>query len=168
MTAARSRAADRRRPRRFWATACSEIGFAKGLFFGQFLGEQLLPYPDARPRSATRPIWSSDCAILCRARSIPWPSTARPRFPSASIHGLGELGVLGACLPRVVRRAGPVASVVLPAAGSPRRPLRQHGAVRQRPPLDRPAGARAVRHRRAAAAAGCPSWPAASGSARSP
>ena len=46
-----------------------------------------------------------------------------------------------------MRRPRHVADPILPHARSARRPLRQHGPVRECPSLDRPAGARALRHR---------------------
>ena len=139
-------------------------------------GPVLRPVP-GRPAAALsrrratmrrRPTWSQRLREFCAAKSIPSPSTARPRFRSASSPALaGSASSARACR-RTAAGLDLSQAVVLPPAGSARRPLRQHGAVRQRPPLDRPAGARAVRHRGAASGAGCPSWPAASGSAPSP
>src|ERR1051325_7684568 len=82
---------------------CSEqqkLGFAKALFFGQFQGALLFPYPDLKP--AEKPIAEKavqevrqfvrehiDAAAIDRNSDI----------PREVIDGLGQIGVLGMAAP---------------------------------------------------------------------
>jgi alkylation response protein AidB-like acyl-CoA dehydrogenase len=76
----------------------ARIGFAKGLYFGQHLGQRLLAYPDlsADPRG--------DALVeavrkFCAEHVDPVAIDRDARIPDHVIAGLGKLGVLGACLP---------------------------------------------------------------------
>jgi alkylation response protein AidB-like acyl-CoA dehydrogenase len=76
-----------------------EIGFAKGLFFGQYLGERLLPYPnlDADPRAGEL---ARQLREFCTHQIDPVAIDRQAVIPDSVIRGLGGLGVLGACLPQ--------------------------------------------------------------------
>jgi alkylation response protein AidB-like acyl-CoA dehydrogenase len=75
----------------------SEAGFAKGLFFGQYNDDKLLPYPE-RPHEADE--------LTTRLKSFlhqevdPVAIDRNSEIPQSVIDGLGKLGVLGACLPK--------------------------------------------------------------------
>ncbi len=75
-----------------------ESGFAKGLFFGQYLNHKLVPYPNVHrdPRA------DEVVANLRRYCSEEIDAAAIDRdaeIPQRVIDGLGKIGVLGACLP---------------------------------------------------------------------
>ena len=89
-------------------------------------------------------------------------------IPQSVIDGLGKLGVLGACVPQEFGGGGFSQTSYCRMIEVLGRTLRQHGAVRQRPSFDRPAGAGAVRHARAAGALAAEDGHAASGSAPLP
>ena len=75
-----------------------KIAFAKGLFFGQCLSESLPPYPDlyANAEVNQRVLAVADfCESSIDAVSIDRDA----KIPDQVIKGLGDLGVLGACLP---------------------------------------------------------------------
>jgi alkylation response protein AidB-like acyl-CoA dehydrogenase len=76
----------------------AEIGFAKGLFFGQYLGEKLLAYPrldeDERTGDLVRRLKD-----FCATEVDPVAIDRQSQIPDRVVRGLGELGVLGACLP---------------------------------------------------------------------
>ncbi len=76
-----------------------EIGFAKGLFFGQHLGERLLPYPqlDHQPPTDDLLVRMRD---FCVREVDPVMIDRQAQIPDSVVRGLGQLGVLGACLPR--------------------------------------------------------------------
>jgi alkylation response protein AidB-like acyl-CoA dehydrogenase len=75
----------------------AEAGFVKRLFFGEYVREKLLPYP-APPHAP------SDLAIKLRSflhqEVDPVAIDRNAEIPQHVIDGLGQLGVLGACLPR--------------------------------------------------------------------
>ena len=75
-----------------------EVGFAKGLFFGQYLSPKLLPYPnlDQDPRAGQM---VADLRRYCREHIDPAAIDRDAEIPQSVIDGLGKLGVLGACLP---------------------------------------------------------------------
>ncbi|HTU25446.1 MAG TPA: acyl-CoA dehydrogenase family protein [Pirellulales bacterium] len=77
----------------------ASIGFAKGLFFGRYLGDALPAYPDleADPR-ASRAV--ADLAAFCRQEVDPVAIDRQAEIPDSVVRGLGWLGVLGACLPK--------------------------------------------------------------------
>ena len=80
-----------------------EVGFAKGLFFGRYLGHKLLPYPDLDKRSAGTPK-VAELRQFCREHIDAAAIDRDAEIPQSVIDGLGKLGVLGACLPARIRR----------------------------------------------------------------
>jgi alkylation response protein AidB-like acyl-CoA dehydrogenase len=77
----------------------NEIGFAKGLFFGDYLGSKLLPYPDLdRDPRADRMV--ADLKQFCREHVDAAAIDQGAEIPQHVIDGLGKLGILGACLPQ--------------------------------------------------------------------
>src|SRR6188472_3374872 len=76
-----------------------EVGFAKGLYFGQHLGDRLLPYPDLDhdPRAGEL---VAKLREFCAAEVDPVKIDKQAEIPQSVIAGLGKLGVLGACLPK--------------------------------------------------------------------
>jgi len=76
-----------------------EVGFAKGLFFGQFLGNKLVPYPklDRDPRTAQR---VADLRRFCQEHIDAAKIDREAEIPQEVIRGLGQIGVLGACVPQ--------------------------------------------------------------------
>ncbi len=77
----------------------AEVGFAKGLFFGEYLGNKLLPYPDldADPRTDAM---VAELARFCREEIDAAEIDRDAEIPQQVIDGLGRIGVLGACLPK--------------------------------------------------------------------
>lgn len=75
-----------------------QASFVKGLFFGQYLQEQLPPYPLL---AATDPVGHlvNSLRTYCRESIDPVAIDRQARIPDDVIRGLGQLGVLGACLP---------------------------------------------------------------------
>ncbi|MEX2175004.1 MAG: acyl-CoA dehydrogenase family protein [Pirellulaceae bacterium] len=78
-----------------------ELGFAKGLFFGQYLGERLLPYPSLHGDEGVNQLVQR-LREFCLAEVDPVAIDRQANIPDRVVQGLGELGVLGACLPRSV------------------------------------------------------------------
>ncbi len=76
-----------------------ETGFAKGLFFGQYLGDVLLPYPTQHYESDTLDL-AQRLQSFCDEHVDPVAIDRNERIPQSVIQGLGELGILGACLPK--------------------------------------------------------------------
>jgi acyl-CoA dehydrogenase family protein 9 len=76
-----------------------EIGFAKGLFFGQYLSDKLLPYPDLSADSQTHAL-ADRLKEFCAGNVNPVVIDRQARIPDSVIAGLGQLGILGACLPK--------------------------------------------------------------------
>jgi alkylation response protein AidB-like acyl-CoA dehydrogenase len=76
-----------------------EAGLAKGLFFGEFLGHKLPPYPDldGDPRTAEVVARLKD---FCRDSIDAAAIDRDAEIPQSVVDGLGQIGVLGACLPR--------------------------------------------------------------------
>jgi acyl-CoA dehydrogenase family protein 9 len=75
-----------------------EVGFVKGLFFGQFLNDRLLPYPDVAHDPATTGLVER-LRQFCASEVDPVAIDRNAEIPQAVISGLGRLGILGACLP---------------------------------------------------------------------
>src|SRR5437868_8016543 len=75
-----------------------QIGFVKGLFFGQYLGDRLLPYPDVAHDAATN-LLAQQLREFCAREIDPAAIDRKAEIPQAVIAGLGRLGILGACLP---------------------------------------------------------------------
>lgn len=74
------------------------VGFAGGLYFGQYLGDKLLPYPDIHGDSAVN-TFVEDVRTFCKQNVDPVTIDRQEDIPQSVIDGLGKLGVLGACLP---------------------------------------------------------------------
>jgi alkylation response protein AidB-like acyl-CoA dehydrogenase len=74
------------------------VSFAKGLFFGQFHHERLLPYPDLHKNSTVTELVRR-VEQFCRTSIDPVAIDRQAEIPASVVRGLGELGVLGACLP---------------------------------------------------------------------
>jgi alkylation response protein AidB-like acyl-CoA dehydrogenase len=78
-----------------------EIGFAKRLFFGEFQREALLPYPVHEHDSRVEPLLAQ-LKTFCREKIDPVAIDRQAEIPQSVINGLGQLGILGACLPQSV------------------------------------------------------------------
>jgi acyl-CoA dehydrogenase family protein 9 len=76
-----------------------QVGFVKGLFFGQFLGERLLPYPDAADDEITTEL-AQRLRRFCASDVDPVAIDRQAEIPPHVVTGLGRLGILGACLPK--------------------------------------------------------------------
>src|SRR3954469_5023064 len=76
-----------------------QVGFVKGLFFGQYLADRLLPYPDAGKDMATTEL-AQRLREFCAREVDPAAIDRNAEIPQSVITGLGRLGILGACLPR--------------------------------------------------------------------
>ncbi len=75
-----------------------QVGFAKGLYFGRYLSGKLLPYPDLQGHEQTNQLVTR-LHTFCREKIDPEAIDRSEDIPGSVITGLGELGVLGACLP---------------------------------------------------------------------
>ena len=75
-----------------------EVGFAKGLFFGQYLGEKLLDYPKVQDPETDR--LTSELRTYCEQHVDAAQIDRDAEIPQSVIDGLGKIGVLGACLPK--------------------------------------------------------------------
>ncbi|HET6882761.1 MAG TPA: acyl-CoA dehydrogenase family protein, partial [Pirellulales bacterium] len=75
------------------------IGFAKGLYFGRHLGRKLLPYPDLTADQQTNAL-VEQVRDFCQSQIDPVAIDREAKIPDRVVAGLGELGVLGACLPK--------------------------------------------------------------------
>src|SRR5436309_9434199 len=76
-----------------------QVGFVKGLFFGQYLGDRLLPYPDTSHDPATEDL-RQRLRDFCISEVDPVAIDRNSEIPQSVITRLGRLGILGACLPR--------------------------------------------------------------------
>ncbi|MCE9552191.1 MAG: acyl-CoA dehydrogenase family protein [Planctomycetes bacterium] len=76
----------------------SQVGFAKGLYFGHYLKPRLGDYPDPEANPVHREM-AAKLKDFCRREIDPVAIDRNAKIPESVIHGLGELGVLGACLP---------------------------------------------------------------------
>lgn len=76
----------------------SAVGFAKGLFFGQFLADRLPPYPDLAADTEAQRL-AAELRTFCAQRVDPVAIDRQAKIPDEVVQGLGRLGVLGACLP---------------------------------------------------------------------
>ena len=71
----------------------NEVGFAKGLFFGEYLNHKLLPYPDLdRDPRADKMV--EDLRQFCREHVDAAAIDRTAEIPQSVIDGLGKLGVL--------------------------------------------------------------------------
>jgi alkylation response protein AidB-like acyl-CoA dehydrogenase len=76
-----------------------KAGFAKGLYFGEYKNEKLLPYPDIHAHADTnRRV--EELTAFCQAEVDPVAIDRNSEIPRSVIDGLGRLGVLGACMPK--------------------------------------------------------------------
>ncbi|MCI0360244.1 MAG: acyl-CoA dehydrogenase family protein [Planctomycetaceae bacterium] len=75
------------------------IGFAKGLFFGQYRGERLLAYPQFDHDERTDDLVER-LREFCAREVDPVAIDRQAMIPESVVRGLGQLGVLGACLPK--------------------------------------------------------------------
>ncbi len=73
------------------------ISFAKGLFQGRFLTDRLPPYPLEIDEATLHRM--EQLRTFCRDSIDPVTIDRQAEIPEKVIRGLGELGVLGACLP---------------------------------------------------------------------
>ncbi len=80
-------------------------GFAKGLFFGRFDGEMLPAYPKVEANEATTQLVER-VKTFCHEKIDPDAIDRQAEIPDNVVRGLGELGVLGACLPTSVGGLG--------------------------------------------------------------
>ncbi len=87
------------------ADGALRASFAKGLFFGQYRDELLPPYPDV---TADVEVNHAVEAVrrFCHASIDPVRIDREARIPDEVIRSLGQLGVLGACLPKHVGGRG--------------------------------------------------------------
>ncbi|MBX7073471.1 MAG: acyl-CoA dehydrogenase family protein [Pirellulales bacterium] len=76
-----------------------KMGFAKALFFGRYMNEALPPYPDLQADAETNRA-VEELKQFARDHIDPVQIDRESRIPDAVTHGLGRLGVLGACLPK--------------------------------------------------------------------
>jgi len=76
-----------------------QVGFVKGLFFGQYLNDRLLPYPDVAADAATTEL-AQRLRTFCQSEIDPVAIDRHAEIPQRVVDGLGKLGILGACLPR--------------------------------------------------------------------
>lgn len=74
-------------------------GFAKGLYFGHYLNERLLPYPDLSHDDDVHDK-VEELRTFCREQIDPVKIDREAMIPDSVVAGLGRLGVLGACLPK--------------------------------------------------------------------
>jgi len=75
-----------------------QVGFVRGLFFGQYMADRLLPYPDlAHDEQAAL---AQRLRQFCTAEVNPDQIDRQAEIPQSIIAGLGRLGILGACLPK--------------------------------------------------------------------
>ena len=150
-------------------SGAARAGFAKALFRGEFRGKAIFPYPELT--ASERPVVEEAVAAVRAFAEQHIDAAAIDRdadIPRSVIDGLAELGVLGMAAPVELGGRGVLADGLLPDHGGDRRPLRRHGRVRQRAPLDRPPGAGPLRHARAEGALAAPADPAARNWRRSP
>lgn len=74
------------------------MSFAKGLFYGRFLGPKLRAYPHPERDPATAQMMA-ELGRFCAEAIDPVAIDRDALIPPQVIEGLGRLGVLGACLP---------------------------------------------------------------------
>ena len=75
------------------------VGFAKGLYFGHYLDEKLVPYPRPQVDETTRQM-EADLRRFCVEKIDPVKIDREAMISDDVVRGLGEVGVLGACLPK--------------------------------------------------------------------
>ena len=75
-------------------------GFVKSLFFGNYAVETLPQYPVAAMHDPATTKMADELRAFCKSSIDPVAIDRDARIPDSVIHGLGQLGVLGACLPK--------------------------------------------------------------------
>jgi len=75
-----------------------EIGFGKGLYFGRYLSDRLPAYPDLMANTEVNTA-VEELRRFCAEKIDPVKIDRESKIPDDVVRGLGELGVLGACLP---------------------------------------------------------------------
>lgn len=75
-------------------------GFVKSLYFGNYAPETLPQYPVAALQDPATKKMADELRAFCKSSIDPVAIDRDERIPDSVIHGLGHLGVLGACLPR--------------------------------------------------------------------
>ena len=76
----------------------TQLGFAKGLYFGQYQRARLGEYFDPESNPAIREMVAA-LADFCRREIDPVAIDRNAMIPESVVRGLGRLGVLGACVP---------------------------------------------------------------------
>jgi alkylation response protein AidB-like acyl-CoA dehydrogenase len=76
----------------------AQAGFVKGLFFGEYLADRLLPFPALRRDDQANELAAS-LRQFCATEVDPVAIDRQAEIPQRVISGLGRLGILGACLP---------------------------------------------------------------------
>jgi alkylation response protein AidB-like acyl-CoA dehydrogenase len=78
---------------------CQQLGFVKGLMFGDYLAESLPAYPRiGEDEAITARV--EELRRYCTEHIDPVAIDRKAEIPQSVISGLGRLGVLGACLPK--------------------------------------------------------------------
>jgi alkylation response protein AidB-like acyl-CoA dehydrogenase len=77
----------------------AQRGFAKGLFFGEYASDALLPYPLHDHDERTDELVARLGDFL-RSHVDADQIDRQAEIPDSVVRGLGELGILGACLPK--------------------------------------------------------------------
>jgi acyl-CoA dehydrogenase family member 9 len=75
-------------------------GFVKSLFFGNYASETLPQYPTTALHDPATKKMADDLRGFCKSSIDPVAIDREARIPDSVIYGLGQLGVLGACLPK--------------------------------------------------------------------
>ncbi len=75
----------------------AKASFCKGLFFGRFLNEKLLPYPRGSDPQTEQ--MAAELRQFCAAEIDPVAIDREAMIPQSIVDGLGRIGMLGACLP---------------------------------------------------------------------
>ncbi len=83
----------------------TDVGFAKGLFFGRYLNDKLPAYPDFSNDAATDDR-VEELRQFCLSSIDPVAIDRDALIPQSVVEGLGRLGMLGACLPTAVGGLG--------------------------------------------------------------
>lgn len=79
--------------------ALERISFAKGLYFGRHLAHRLPPYPDTQADPQLNDLVAK-LRDFCQREVDPVAIDREADIPRRVIDGLGQLGILGACLPK--------------------------------------------------------------------
>ena len=75
------------------------VGFAQGLYFGRYAESKLLPYPDlSHDDDVSAKV--DELRQFCQTKIDPVKIDREAIIPDDVVRGLGQIGVLGACLPK--------------------------------------------------------------------